>query len=506
MSFILLTGFGAVAAWALVARRFERTGIAGPAALAAVGALVACADVSAFREAAGSEAAERCVELVLAVLLFIDASEVRGGVFGGEGRTVGRLVLIALPLSLVLVVATGWFLLPQVDAFALLAIACVVMPTDFATAAALLRSDRIPARMRRILNVESGYNDGLVSPVFSMAIALSLVAQALDTAGGEAAEVSQQSARLIEQHLEEFGEALIGALPATLVALAVGVSLGAAFGWLARLAHSRGWADASGIRFVALLVPPLAFGIALLPVLESNGFIAAFVAGIAFRLTRSGSAGDAVPPAELLLVDEVGTLAANFVWFALGAMIPIVVADGFDWPIVLIAVLALTVFRMLPVYVSLLRSDIARWDRALLGAVGPRGAATIVFGLLAYTKLPGQLSRDALTAMVFTVVGSMVLHGMLAPVLLRRWRAPGTAATGASADREARPENERRLGGERRAAGEGGAGGAASTGGKASAEGEVRAGGGARARGSRSGGPQAVPRAGGSARPAEPID
>ena len=99
----------------------------------------------------------------------------RGGVFGGEGRTIARLVLIALPLSLLAVVVSGIWILPNLNVFVLLVIACVVMPTDFAPAAALLRSPRIPPRIRQILNVESGYNDGLVSPVFAMALAAAVV-------------------------------------------------------------------------------------------------------------------------------------------------------------------------------------------------------------------------------------------------------------------------------------------------------------------------------------------
>ena len=101
-------------------------GIAGPAALASLGALVVTADVPGFTAAIDSDVAQHVVELILAVLLFVDACEVRGGLFGGEGRALARLVLIALPLSLALVVVTGAWLLPQTGIFVIVVIACIV--------------------------------------------------------------------------------------------------------------------------------------------------------------------------------------------------------------------------------------------------------------------------------------------------------------------------------------------------------------------------------------------
>ncbi|WP_454157146.1 hypothetical protein [Microbacterium lacticum] len=144
MPLIFLCGFVAIALWSLVEHRFERYGVAGPAALTLAGAVLVFIDVDGFAEAAAGDAAEHVVELILAVLLFVDACEVRGGVFGGEGRAVARLVLMALPLSLLAVVLSGVWILPQLNVFVLLVIACVVMPTDFSPAATLLRSPWIP--------------------------------------------------------------------------------------------------------------------------------------------------------------------------------------------------------------------------------------------------------------------------------------------------------------------------------------------------------------------------
>lgn len=420
MPLIFLLGFVVIGLWSTVAHRFERTGVAGPAVLALAGAALVLIDVSGFSDAVGSDAAEHVVELILAVLLFVDACEVSGGVFGGEGRTIARLVLVALPLSILAVVVSGLFLLPHLSLFILIVIACVIMPTDFAPAATLLRSPRIPARVRQILNVESGYNDGLVSPVFGMALAAAIAWPTI-LAAVNSDNLSPENQSQLEERLGEFFEAFFGAVPATAIAILVGAIIGGAFGLCVRWASRRGWADAPGIRYVMLLVPLIAFGVATLSDVAANGFVAAFVAGIVYRIARTKRTDErTIPHPEILLVEEAGTLAANIVWFVLGAMTTVVIVNGVDWRLLVLVALALTLFRIVPVYVSMLGSPIPWGSRTLIGVVGPRGTATIVFGLLAFNKLPDAEAYDVLAIMVFTVVGSILLHGIAVPQFVNR--------------------------------------------------------------------------------------
>ncbi|MDR6865926.1 NhaP-type Na+/H+ or K+/H+ antiporter [Microbacterium resistens] len=431
MSIIILVGFAAITLWSLVAHRFERSGVAGPAALAAVGALIVLVDVPGFEEAIDSSVALHVVELVLAVLLFVDACEVKGGVFGGEGRMLSRLVLIALPLSLILVVLSGLLLLPELNAAVLFVVACVIMPTDFAPAVALLRSPRIPPRVRQILNVESGYNDGLISPLFGMSLAVVVALPALAEVleyGSTATEAEEDG---LMRNIADFLIAFLGAVPATVLAIGVGAALGGVLGLLTRWAAERGYTRASGIRYVMLLTPLLAFGLATglpamtIPGFTANGFVAAFVAGVVFRFARTrGSEERSIAHEELMLVEEAGTLSANFVWFILGGAATSVIARGVDLRLLLIAALALTLFRVLPVLLAMLGSSVSVPDRMLIGFIGPRGTATIVFGLMAFNKLPNEngLSYQVLTVMVLTVVGSILLHGVAAPLVLRKTR------------------------------------------------------------------------------------
>ena len=148
MPTLVLFGLVAVLLWSLVSHRFERWGVAGPAMLLLLGAATTIWDLPTYAAALNAPLTEKIVEVILSILLFADATEVRGGIFGGEGRITARLVLIALPLSLLLTAIASALLIPE--SFAVIGvIACVVMPTDFAPAAGLLRTRLLPERIRR---------------------------------------------------------------------------------------------------------------------------------------------------------------------------------------------------------------------------------------------------------------------------------------------------------------------------------------------------------------------
>lgn len=161
-----------IAGWALVAKGFERRRLTVPIVFVGAGVLVGLSTHDALATTLNARATEHAAELILSILLFVDATDVRGGLFGRNPRAAARMLLIALPLSMCFAVLLGAWLLPGMSLAVLLLIACIVVPTDFAPAAAILRDTRIPERVRNLLNVEAGYNDGIVSPVFVFALAL----------------------------------------------------------------------------------------------------------------------------------------------------------------------------------------------------------------------------------------------------------------------------------------------------------------------------------------------
>ena len=158
-------------AWALVAGRLARWSITAPLAMVVAGVALTAGSNPVFIIDLETSSFEHTVEVVLAILLFVDATETPGGIFGREPKLTARLLGVALPLTLLAALGVGFVLLPGVGFWMLAVLATVVVPTDFAPAAALIRDRRVPARLRDVLNVESGLNDGLIAPIFLFCLA-----------------------------------------------------------------------------------------------------------------------------------------------------------------------------------------------------------------------------------------------------------------------------------------------------------------------------------------------
>lgn len=372
------------AAWALSAGRLEKARLTAPMVLVLAGIAVGFSTSDALAESLNSNTAQRAAELILAVLLFVDATDIRGGLFGRDPRSALRILFLALPLSLALSVLLGSWLLPDVSWAVLLIIACVVVPTDFAPAESILRDERIPEKVRNLLGVEAGYNDGIVSPVFLFGLALA----------GDRGQAGRP--------LHALGTALVHSL----TAIAVGVTVGAVLATLINLAERRGAMTAQSTRMILVTAPVMAYGLSL--AVHGNGFVSAFVCGIAFHYLRRTPA----LRAEMELLDDIGFLLTALMWFVFGAVSVLALSTGVSWSIVVFCLLALTVVRVVPVFLAMLGSPrFTRRERLLVGWLGPRGTASIVFGLLAFNVLPEGDEHTALIVMVVAVLGSVVLHG-----------------------------------------------------------------------------------------------
>jgi NhaP-type Na+/H+ or K+/H+ antiporter len=100
----------------------------------------------------------------------------------------------------------------------------------------------------------------------------------------------------------------------------------------------------------------------------------------------------------------------------------------FNWRLLLYAVLSLTLIRMLPVFLALTGSGMNTESRLFIGWFGPRGLASIVFGVIVVNAgLPH--SRAMAVVVVFTVILSILAHGLTANPWARgygmRMRSPG---------------------------------------------------------------------------------
>jgi NhaP-type Na+/H+ or K+/H+ antiporter len=117
-------------------------------------------------------------ELALFAVLFTDGMRVGWADLRSAWRLPGRALGWGLPLTLVVtalaaryIVGLGW---PEA-----LLLGAILAPTDPVFASALVGNDKVPARLRHLLNVESGVNDGLALPFVMVFLAVAAHAQDL---------------------------------------------------------------------------------------------------------------------------------------------------------------------------------------------------------------------------------------------------------------------------------------------------------------------------------------
>lgn len=226
---VLLVAGGAMLVWSLGSRLFRRATVNGPIVMTALGVAAGLFFPEQGPLFLDSGTTLSTAEIILAILLFVDAVDVRGSFRSQFTGVPVRLLAIALPMSIGLVLGLGLLLPMDISVAAVLAIACIAVPADFAPELSLVRDERIPTRVRRWLSVESGYNDGLVSPLLLAALAFA--------AAGSGADA---------------GRAFAIAAPAGLIAMIVGVAVGALIGAATRLADARGWTEAQSMRIAFL--------------------------------------------------------------------------------------------------------------------------------------------------------------------------------------------------------------------------------------------------------------
>ena len=162
---------GCVLIWGLFSARFERVNITAPIAFVGFGLIVAHEPLSLMSADVRSSAVRHVAELTLAIVLFADASRVHVRELRADLRPPLRLLGIGLPLTVVSGAVAAALLFGGVGGWLAALIGAIVAPTDAALGASILENERVPARIRRTLNVESGLNDGIVTPFVTVCVA-----------------------------------------------------------------------------------------------------------------------------------------------------------------------------------------------------------------------------------------------------------------------------------------------------------------------------------------------
>lgn len=309
--------------------------------------------------------------LALYSVLFTDGMRAGVGELRAAWRLPGRALLFGMPLtfggaSLLLhyLVGLSWTEACLVGA--------VLTPTDPVFAAAIVGRPEVPYRLRHLLNVESGLNDGLALPV--VLVLLSMVSTS---------HVS--TAKVV-------GELALGVVLGVVVPLIV-LSLERM-----PLLRAAGRYEPLNAFAIGVLV------LALCEVTKANAFLAAFSAGSTVASVSPAARASFESFGEL--VTELFKLAAILVFGALLTPAMFRTDPVATWGF---AVLLLVLVRPVAIGLSLAGGGLDRKEYLAAAWFGPKGFASVTYGLFI-------LASDALHAeRMFEIVAvatalSIVLH------------------------------------------------------------------------------------------------
>ncbi len=355
---------GCILLWGLVSARLERWNVTPAMTFIAFGLICANEPLALLKVQAGSEAVRAIAQLALAMVLFTDALRVNLRRLKAEVGPPVRLLAIGMPLTIGLGTVGALWTLGPVNPWIAAVIATAVSPTDAALISPIVDNRWVPSEVRDELNLESGLNDGIATPIFTF-----FLAEAVNDLGGS-------------------GQAPVTALWSMLGGAAGGFVIGLVGARLLRLATRRGWAADRHHPLAILALALFVYGAALS--VHANGFVAAFAGGVGFGAAwfspgRDSSTAE-VGDQSLTLASGGGQLLSMIVWFLFGALL-VTALEHASWAAVGYAALSLTVVRGLAVAIAMVGGRHDRATRAFVAWFGPRGLATVVFALLAYGEL-----------------------------------------------------------------------------------------------------------------------
>jgi NhaP-type Na+/H+ or K+/H+ antiporter len=388
LAIVALTLLGVAA----VSRRLSGTPITPTMVFVAVGLLVGPQVLGEIDLESSSATVRALAEATLALVLFCDASRIDLGLLRREVGVPVRLLGIGLPLTIALGAVAAAVMFDRLTVEEALILAIVLAPTDAALGQAVVTEPRVPGRVRQGLNVESGLNDGICVPLLFAAVALADVESEISD--------GRSAATLL---LEEIGYGVVGGVVGGLVVAAIVIHAG-----------RRDLIAGQWRQVIPGAGAVLAYGTA--SALGGSGFIAAFVAGMTFRLAL-GRDPDKIND----LSEQVGNVLNGVTFVLFGAILLGPALGELSWKLVLYAVLSLTVVRMLPVAIAMLGTRARPTTLGFMGWFGPRGLASIVFAviILEESNLPHE--HTILLAIYLTVGLSVFVHGITAAPLAERY-------------------------------------------------------------------------------------
>ena len=390
---IILLG---VITFAALSRRIETSIITLPMVFTAFGWLIGQGGAQLVPLHAEHEFIHSIAEITLILVLFSDASRVNLRELRSYYAIPARMLFIGMPLTILLGTQIVHWVSPDAPWAVALLVAAILTPTDAALGQTVVSSPTVPLRLRQGINVESGLNDGLALPVVMIAAII-------------AAEMAGTQVEGLPENIALFA----------LMQVVLGPLTGIVIGYLfARMLDA-----VINARFITIVFQGIYFlcvaflAFAMAEIIGGNGLIAAFVGGLVFGNTLRNSS---------TFIDEFmeseGQLLTMFTFLIFGAvMVPLGIEHA-NWKTLVLAILFLSVVRMLPIWLSLAGSGISSYEKIFLGWFGPRGLASILFALLILERFVIPQRDEIMACVVLTVMLSIILHGVSANPMSNRFK------------------------------------------------------------------------------------
>ncbi|MGX1372690.1 NhaP-type Na+/H+ or K+/H+ antiporter [Streptomyces canus] len=339
------------------------------------GALVSDGFLGLIHITPDSEIVSTTADLALFAVLFTDGMHVSFPKLRANWRNPARALGLGMPLAFVGMALITHYLV-GLDWTTSFLVGAVLAPTDPVFASAIVGRKEVPTKLRQLLNVESGINDGLALPVV-----LVLIAAAGPTSGHAEASLGKIALELV------LGLVFGVVLPFVVIELVRFRLLGAE------------------PKLQPLL--PLAIGVILYAtchLTHANPYLAAFSAG-AVLTARSLEAKESFEPLGEALA-ELAKFAALLVF---GALLTPQLFGDLSFGGYVSVVLAIALVRPASLLLSLLGTRFTRQEKLVAAWFGPKGFASVVYGLLVLQAGIPQ-GEEAFTLIAVCIAFSIIAH------------------------------------------------------------------------------------------------
>lgn len=334
----------------------------------------------------GDKALITLIELALILTLFADGLIVEHELVRAHSGPPARAIAVALPITLALIALAAKLFFPDLSWAEAFLLGAVLAPTDPVITSTIVTAQRVPARIRHALNLESGLNDGIALPFVLFFLILA-------SPGGDASS----------EGIDLLGEAAAGAV--------MGIAIGLGGGRV--LPHLPGGGIATRYEgLYALGLGMVSFGLAELTI--ANGFIAAFLSGAALGASRHE-----MEEAFVGFSEHLSAIFQVLTFVAFGALIVVTGYHASIWALLAFILFTLLLARPVAILAALARSKMAIEHRLFIAWFGPKGVASMLFALFVLNSQSPERSL-VFDIAAFVILASILAHG-LTDTLGARW-------------------------------------------------------------------------------------